>query len=175
MWIIPACCCCPPFIGWRKTSSSTVLEWNKKERPQRKAASNSRFLRLLHRKKSRNQAHRIETHKNTHRSRSLLASIETNFVRLDLSFGQVWPLTFEFLFCEKSSICQEGKSMIPHRGEHYPLPILPATPSSPSRTLEGFFEVTWHPSRALDSPRALLAELQRCKDTVRCAALGAEV
>ena len=80
MWIIPACCCCsPPFIGWRKTSSSTVLEWNKKERPQRKAASNSRFLRLLHRKKSRNQAHRIETHKNTHRSRSLLASIETNF------------------------------------------------------------------------------------------------
>ena len=28
---------------------------------------------------------------------------------------------------------------------------------------------------ALDSPRVLLPELQRCKDTVRCAALGAEV
>ena len=28
---------------------------------------------------------------------------------------------------------------------------------------------------ALDSPRALLPELQRYKDTVRCAALGAEV
>ena len=31
------------------------------------------------------------------------------------------------------------------------------------------------PSRALESPRALLPELQRYKDTVRCAALGAEV
>ena len=63
--------------------------------------------------------------------------------------------------------------MIPHRGEHYPLPILPATPSSPSRTLEGFFELTRCPSRALDSPRLLLLDLQRIK--VRCAALGAEV
>ena len=31
------------------------------------------------------------------------------------------------------------------------------------------------PSNSLDSPRALLPELQRYKDTVRCAALGAEV
>ena len=44
-----------------------------------------------------------------------------------------------------------------------------------SRTLEGLFELTQRPSRALDSPRALLAELQRINDTVRCAALGAEV
>ena len=51
----------------------------------------------------------------------------------------------------------------------------PATPSSPSRTLEGLFELTRRLSRALDSPRALLPELQRYKDTVRCAALGAEV
>ena len=29
--------------------------------------------------------------------------------------------------------------------------------------------------QALDSPRALLQELQRIKDTVRCGALGAEV
>ena len=49
------------------------------------------------------------------------------------------------------------------------------TPSSPYRTLEGLFELTQRPSRALDSPRALLPELQRYKDTVRCAALGAEV
>ena len=35
--------------------------------------------------------------------------------------------------------------------------------------------LTWHPSRTLDSPRALLPELQRYKDTVRCVALGAEV
>merc|ERR1719422_1234152 len=50
-----------------------------------------------------------------------------------------------------------------------------ATPSSPSRTLEGLFELTRRPSRALNSPGALLPELQRYKDTVRCAALGAEV
>ena len=61
--------------------------------------------------------------------------------------------------------------MTPHRGNT----ILPATPSSPSRTLEGLFELTGRPSRALDSPHALLPELQRYKDTVRCAALGAEV
>ena len=40
---------------------------------------------------------------------------------------------------------------------------------------KGFFELTRRPSWALDSPRALLPELQRYKDTVRCAALGAEV
>ena len=44
-----------------------------------------------------------------------------------------------------------------------------------SGALEGLFELTRQPSRALDSPRALLPELQRYKDTVRCAALGAEV
>ena len=43
----------------------------------------------------------------------------------------------------------------PSWGKHYSLPFLPATPSSPSH--------------------ALLPELQRYKDTVRCAALGAEV
>ena len=43
------------------------------------------------------------------------------------------------------------------------------------RALEGLFELTRRPSRALDSPRALLPELQRYKDIVRCAALGAEV
>ena len=35
------------------------------------------------------------------------------------------------------------------------------TASSLSRTLEGLYELTRHPSRALDSPRALLLELQR--------------
>ena len=57
----------------------------------------------------------------------------------------------------------------------YSLTFLPATPSSPSRTLEGLFELTRRPSQALDLPRALLPELQRYKDTVRCGALGAEV
>ena len=63
----------------------------------------------------------------------------------------------------------------PSSGKHCSLPFLPATPSSPSRFLEGLFELTRRPSRALDSLRALLPELQRYKDTVRCAALGAEV
>merc|ERR1712020_299599 len=68
-----------------------------------------------------------------------------------------------------------GQINDPSSGKHYSLPFLPATPLSPSRTLEGLFELTLHPSRALDLPRALLPELQRNKDTVRCAALGAEV
>ena len=38
--------------------------------------------------------------------------------------------------------CHEEKSMIPP-GKYFFLPFLPATPSSPSRTLEGFFELTW--------------------------------
>ena len=40
--------------------------------------------------------------------------------------------------------------MTPSSGKHYYLPFLPATPSSPSQTL--------------DSPRALLPELQRYKN-----------
>ena len=63
--------------------------------------------------------------------------------------------------------------MTPHRGNT--ILFLAATPSSPSRTLEGLFELTRRPSLALDSPRALLPEIQRYKDTDRCAALGAKV
>ena len=69
----------------------------------------------------------------------------------------------------------EGQIYDPLSGKHFSLPFLPATPLSPSRTLEGLFELTRRPSRALDLPRALLPELQRYKDTVRCGALGAEV
>ena len=61
--------------------------------------------------------------------------------------------------------------MTPHRGNT----ILFRSPLSPSRTLEGLFELTGRPSRALDLPRVLLPELQRYKDTVRCAVLGPEV
>ena len=71
-----------------------------------------------------------------------------------LSGGQF----FLFLYCEKSFICLEDKSMTPRRGKHFSLPFLPDTPSSPSRTLEGLFELTRRPSRALDSPHALLPE-----------------
>ena len=74
---------------------------------------------------------------------------------------QVWTLAqfLWFPFCKKSLICLQIND--PSSGKLYSLPLLPATPSSLSRTL--------------DSPRALLPELQRYKDTVRCAALGAEV
>ena len=41
--------------------------------------------------------------------------------------------------------------------------------------LKGFFELTCHPSRALDLPRALFPELNRIKDTIRGVALGAKV
>ena len=41
-------------------------------------------------------------------------------------------------------------------GKYFSLPLLPATPSSPSWTLEGLFKLTRRPSRALDSPSALL-------------------
>ena len=74
---------------------------------------------------------------------------------------------------KKSLICLMGKYFSSEN--HFSLLFLPATPLSPSRTLEGLFELTRRPSRALDSPRALLLELQRYKDTVRCGALGAEV
>ena len=38
-----------------------------------------------------------------------------------------------------------------------------------------FFSVSWHPLRTLDLPRALLPELPRYKETVRCGAIGEEV
>ena len=65
--------------------------------------------------------------------------------------------------------------MTPGRGKHYSLPFLQATPSSLSHTLEGLFELTQRPSRALDSPRALFPDIQRNKDIVRCVTLFAEV
>ena len=83
---------------------------------------------------------------------------------------------FLFPFCEKSMICLEGKSMTPHRGNTtHSLPFLSATPSSPSQTFGGLFDLTRRPSRALDLPCALLPELQINKDTVRCTALIAEI
>ena len=65
--------------------------------------------------------------------------------------------------------------MIPRLGKRLSLPFLPATPSSPSHTLGGLFEMTQHYSWVIDLPRALLWELQRNEDTIRCVVLGAEV
>ena len=74
-------------------------------------------------------------------------------------------IIFCFLFCDES--------MTPASGKDFSLPFLPATSSS--WTLEGLLELTRRPSKAPDSPRALLPELQRNKDIVMWAALGAEV
>ena len=52
---------------------------------------------------------------------------------------------------------------------------VPSSNSLVSVTLEGLFELTQYPSRALDSTRALLPEIQRNKDAVRCVALSAKV
>ena len=51
---------------------------------------------------------------------------------------------------------------------------LPATPSSPFRTLEGLSELT-HVTLQGPSPRALHPEPQRKKDSVSSVELGAEV
>ena len=67
--------------------------------------------------------------------------------------------------------------MTPHQdsGGNFSPPFLLATPSSlSSRTLEGLFELTRRPSNALDWLCALLLELQRNKDIVRCATLRRE-
>ena len=55
-----------------------------------------------------------------------------------------------------------------HRSGFCSLSFCSATSSSWSLTLEGVFELTQRPSRALNSPRVLLPELHRNKDTVRC-------
>ena len=80
-------------------------------------------------------------------------------------------------FCEKSLVCLEGKPMTPHREDTFlyrssqQLPRLCLGPMK----VEGLFELKRCPSRALDSPRVLFPDVQRTKDTVRCATLGAEV
>ena len=60
----------------------------------------------------------------------------------------------------------EGQINDPSFGICFSLLFLPATPLSPSQTFEVLFELTLRPSRALNSPRALLPELHRYKDIV---------
>ena len=74
---------------------------------------------------------------------------------------------FCLLFLKKIIDLPGGQINDPSSGKHYSLPFLPAPHSSPSWTLEGLFEQTVHPSRALDSLCALLSKLLRIKNTVR--------
>ena len=65
--------------------------------------------------------------------------------------------------------------MTPRWGNNYSLPFLPATPSYPSRTLEGLFKLTWSPSRALNLNAYVASETtEEKKDTVKYGALGSE-
>ena len=84
---------------------------------------------------------------------------------------QVWSPTqiFMFPFCEKSL---HSMTLV----REILFSSVPCTNSRVSSwTLEGLFELTQRPSRDLNSPRALLQELQRYTDSVRCAVLGTEV
>ena len=68
-------------------------------------------------------------------------------------FSQVLPLTQFFLL----AYCMPGGQIDdPSSGKHNSHLFLPATPLSPSWTLEGLFNLTWRHSRALDLPRVLL-------------------
>ena len=75
---------------------------------------------------------------------------------------------FLFPFCKKSLICLGGKSILIYCS----LPFLTEISSSPFQALEELFELAWHPSR---HPTCLVHCFQSNKDSVRCAALIAEV
>ena len=64
--------------------------------------------------------------------------------------------------------------MTPCRGNTFLFRSSQQLPRLRIGTLEGLFELTRRPSRVLDSPCALLPELQRIKDTVSCGVLGAK-
>ena len=84
--------------------------------------------------------------------------------------------TISFVFCFLF-VKNHSKSINdPSTGKHCFSSVPPSNSLvSVSKPIKGFFELTRRPSRALDSPLALLLELQRYKDTVRCAVLGAVV
>ena len=83
----------------------------------------------------------------------------------------IWPKEYHFHQGGRIHSISGGPQNILSWKNYYLL-FFPPTYSSWSMTFDG---LTRRPSRALDSPRALLPELQRNKDAVRCAALGTEV
>ena len=65
-----------------------------------------------------------------------------------LSPGSAQAIQYWKTIVRKSSC--KGKFMTPHWGQSSSLPFLQAAPSTPFWTLEGLFELTWRPSKALD-------------------------
>ena len=88
-----------------------------------------------------------------------------------LHAGLVTNSIFSVSFLGKSNHCLEGKSMTPCLRNTI---LFRSSQQLPSLLLRPF-ELTQCSSRALDSPRVLLPELQRYKDYDRFVAPGAEV
>ena len=87
----------------------------------------------------------------------------------DAGYTQVWQL---ILFLWKIIDLPGGQSMTPSSRKRFSLLFIPSTLSSPSWTLEGLFELTRCPSRALRLASCVVPELQRNNNTVRCAVPG---
>ena len=62
----------------------------------------------------------------------------------------------------------------PSSRKYFSLLFLSPTPLSPFRILEGLFELTLHPPRALNLASYVSLDLQRYMDNVRCVALDVE-
>ena len=89
--------------------------------------------------------------------RLLLGKLRDTLVQQGHPDPQVWTQThfFLFTFCKKKFDLPGKQIYVPSLRKHYSLPFLLATLLSLSRTHEGLFGLTWCPSRALKSPRAL--------------------
>ena len=78
-----------------------------------------------------------------------------------------------FFYSQWGSVAVQGPLVTSYRENIDLFRSFPATPLYHSRNLKTF-KLTWRPSRAPDSPDALLSDLQRYKDSARCAMLGSD-
>ena len=109
-----------------------------------------------------------------HSSQDSVASTVKSF---NCGAGLTTSSIFSVSFYVKDCIDLPGGQIYdPLLGKHYIFSSVPPSNSLVSVwALEGLFELTRRPSRALDLHGSLLPELQRYKDTVRFGALGAKV
>ena len=124
-------------------------------------------IRLCHSCRPDGEPELLATSPCAHQSRSVGSGLNRKSVAFapELAIRSGHQLNF-FLF-------PFVKNQAPHQGNYFSLPFLPATPSS--WTLEVLLEPTMPPTIPINLPRALLPELQRYQDTVRCVALSVEV
>ena len=82
-----------------------------------------------------------------------IPSNNTKIMSFNVTCPQVWRHYINcllFPFSKEITDLSEGQINDLLLGKHFLLPFLPATPLSPSQTLEGLFELTRRLSRALD-------------------------